>query len=425
MTDVRKILWIFCAALTLVYGGYNLTRSMLGPKQGEDFAQYYVASRLLCEHEAMTMYDTGALYQEKAKSYGVHPISYNKSTDQVMTYAYPPFVAFLMMPFTAFSYDFSRCIFFLLSLMCSWGAVLLFFSDRSLDKRKDITSLGMMAALLFFPNYYSFYMGQINSLVFFACAFALFLIRKKAQISAGFFIALAISIKIFPLILIPLFLIKKQYRLLLSTLAFLILFIGISLTQCDWNLYVTFFTQVLPDQFSGGPWIRNQGFIGFFSRLLTSNEYVKFLGDYPHWAYGFSLGCSLLVLGATFFYTWKNQASYEIQYGVYFVAALLVLAKSWEHYGMFLLFSYLYLVEYLIYEHFSKRVLFLILVSFCIWAFIQTSGNECYQLPKNVFVTLMCSLKFFATLLLWFCHLSVLKKMLNQPVTFQKGDPHE
>lgn len=410
MTDFRQVLWTFLWALALVYGAYNLTRSFLGPKQGEDFAQYYVASHLLLDGEEATLYDKGSLYQEKAKSYGVKGIGPSDTNSSVMTYAYPPFVAFFLLPFAKIPYEMSRCLFFLMSVLFSFGSIPLFFSHRACEQRRDMTKFALMAALLFFPNYYSFYMGQINSFVFFCCVLALFLIRKGNPFMAGFCVALASSIKIFPLILLLFFLVKKQYRAVLGIFLGLVLLTGLSLMRCDFHLYVTFFTQVLPEQFSGGAWIRNQGFVGFFSRLLTSNEYVRSLGNYPGLAHGLSIFFSLCVLISSLICTWKNKNSYELQYAIYFVTALLVLAKSWEHYGMFLLFSYFYLFEDLIYRRFSKRRLFLICVSFCIWAFIQTTGLECYELPQNLLMTLLISSKLMATLVLWFCHCMTLRE---------------
>ena len=39
--ETKKITFLFFLALALVLGGYNLGRSSLGPKQGEDLAQRY------------------------------------------------------------------------------------------------------------------------------------------------------------------------------------------------------------------------------------------------------------------------------------------------------------------------------------------------------------------------------------------------
>jgi hypothetical protein len=312
-------------------------------------------------------------------------------------------------------YDIARYVFFTLSVSVTFCTIPLLFANRDKDYRKELILIGWFAAFLFFPNYFSLYNGQINSLLFFFCALALFFIRKKRLWLAGLFVALASLIKIFPLVLLPFFVFKRQYKLIGITLVLIILLVSLSVLVSDFELYTIFFTEALPRQFSAGPHYRNQGFVGFFTRLLTQNQYTQSIGDYPNTAYLLASISSVIILGSTVLCTrWKPDSGtfrYEIEYGFYFVAALLILAKSHEHFAMFLLFSFLFLFEFLAYGRPSgQALLFFVSVSFCVWAFVLTGGVEYDQLPKNILMNLVVSSKFIATLLLFVCNVWILRR---------------
>jgi uncharacterized membrane protein len=414
-SGVKRYFFLIFLAITMVYGGYNLGRSLLGPQQGEDFAQYYVASRLIVDGEDKKIYDTGETYQERAKMYGVRGVSINDTNIEVMTYAYPPFVAFFMVPFSIVPYDSARYFFFFISIITMFASVPLIFSNREGERKKELVAIGLLTTFLFFPNYYSLYMGQVNSLLFFFCAVVLFFIRKDRPWLAGFFVALASLIKIFPLILIPFFVMKRQYRVVGSTFICIILLTCVSLTVCSLELWGTFFSDVLPVQYSGGAWVRNQGFVGFFTRLLSQNPHVEPLDNAPDLARILAILASTITLISILLCTTREPDQgtfrYEIEFGCYFVAALLVLAKSWEHLGMFLLFSYLYLFDYLTCKYTGKRnPLFLVISSYCVWTFVLTTGIEYEQLPRHVLMNFIISSKFFATLILFGCNLWILSR---------------
>ena len=75
---------------------------------------------------------------------------------------------------------------------------------------------------------------------------------------------------------------------------------------------------------------------------FTVAIFSLFLGHYPSLARSLSVIFSIVVMSAVLLCT-RRKADfgtfrYEIEYGMYFVVALLMLAKSWEHYAIFLLF---------------------------------------------------------------------------------------
>ena len=85
---------------------------------------------------------------------------------------------------------------------------------------------------------------------------------------------------------------------------------------------------------------------------FTVAIFSLFLGHYPSLARSLSVAFSIVVMSAVLLCT-RRKADfgtfrYEIEYGMYFVVALLMLAKSWEHYAIFLLFPFIIFLSYLI-----------------------------------------------------------------------------
>ncbi|MEF9475647.1 MAG: DUF2029 domain-containing protein [Candidatus Mariimomonas ferrooxydans] len=374
--------------------------------------------------EDLMIYDTSVNYQNRANAYGVQG-----PKGWVMTNVYPPFVAFFMIPFSLFPYDSARYVFFLFSILCNIFTIPLLFSNRSRDRRKELILIGLFATFIFYPHYRSLNMGQINSIIFLFCVLTLFFIRKDRLWLAGLFLALASHIKLFPLILIPFFAIKKQYKLIGTTIVFIVLIIALTAIFLDIKLFRIFFKEVLPREAFVGAFYRSQGFLGFFSRLLTENRFVQSIGHYPNLAYFLTVASSVIVIFAAVLCTRRKPDlgtfRYEIEYGMYFVVTLLILAKSWEHFAIFLLFSYLYLFEFLVYQRYenSRRqlVLFFIALSFCIWTFLITAESEYIKFLSldNFLVTFIFSAKFLATLILLICNFWILHKKQEDALLVQ------
>ena len=419
----KKVFFIFLLALMVIHGGYELGRSLFGPTQGLDFSQYYVASRLVLDGKDSLIYDTGISYQKNAQAYGLQGVKY------AMPNAYPPFVAFFMLPFALLPYNYARYSFFFISLLCNLLALPLLFSNRSKQRRKELILIGLFATLVFYPLYRSVNMGQINSLLFLFCVSALYFIHKNRAWPAGFLIAAASLIKIFPLVLIPFFALKRQYRIIVTTFVSMLLLIGVSAIFLDINLYVTFLSDVLPGMASAGGFYRSQGLLAFFLRLLTENQAVKSIGNYPGTANFLYMASSGIVMLSALFVTRRQRDAgtlrYDMEYGLYFVVALLVMSKSWQHYAIFLLISYLYIFEFLVYQHYENPrkefIMFLVFLSFCIWAFMLTSDSEYEKLFSfdSIIMNLLVSSKFIATLLLFISNIWILRRKAEGAVPVQ------
>jgi Glycosyltransferase family 87 len=396
----RDISLLFLVALCVSWGGFNLGRTVFGPKFGLDFTQYYVSSRMVLDGEAPNMYRTDDYYFAKAASYGA--VTHAGGT---MTNAYPPFVAFCMIPFALLPFRPALLLFTFTGMLALGGGVWAFFADEERMTRRDFTLAGLLITFSFFPVYHSFYIGQVNAVLFLCVALVLYFARRGRPWWAGFFIALAAIVKIFPAVLIVFFAVKRQFKPVIAALVSLIVLAALSLVAFHASLYVTYLTQVLPRQAEGGAVYRNQGMGGLFARLLTNNEYVNALANWPTLARELGALAGVIVLVAALCVIARRRGgrlSTELEFGLCMAATMLALTKSWEVYGLFLLFAYLAILRLVVYAQAVPRApLLLTFLSFCIWNFLLPQGTDYTQLPRSILMQPLFSAKCIATAMLF------------------------
>jgi len=395
----RDLSLLLLLALCLSWGGFNLGRSLFGPKFGLDFTQYYVASRMVLEGEAQNIYRTDGYYRDKAATYGAVT-----DAGETMTNAYPPFVAFCFIPFALLPFKPALLLFSVTGMLALAAGVWAFFADEERVTRRDFTVAGLLITFSFFPVYYSLYLGQVNALLFLCAALVLYFSRRGRPGWAGFFIALAALIKIYPAVFMLFFAVKRQFKPVVAAIVSMIVLGAVSLTVCHPSLYVSYVSQVLPRQSEGGAFYRNQGLSGLFARLLSSNDYVNALTNSPALARGLGALAGVFVLVAALYVVARRGGGRltDMEFGLCLVATLLALPKSWEHYAVLLLFAYFAILRLVAYAPAVPRAsLLLTFLSFCIWTILLPQGTDYTQLPHSILMQPLFSAKCLATAMLF------------------------
>lgn len=375
-------------------------RSLFGPKFGEDFTQYYVLSRMVLEGEAHNIYRNDAYYYAKAAAYG----AVTEATGTI-TNAYPPSTAFCLIPFALLPFRPALLLFSITSMLALGAGVWAFFADEEKMTRRDLTLAGLLITFSFFPVYYSLYMGQVNALLFLCFALVLYFARRGRPWCAGFFIALAVLLKIFPAVLIVFFAARRQFKTVVAAMVPIAILGAVSLTVCDPSLYRTFLLQVLPGRVGLVAFYRNQGLSGLFARLLTYNGYVNALANRPALARGLGVLVGVLVLVAALCVAARHggrRPTGDLEFGLCLVATLLALPRCWEHYGVLLLFAYLAILRLVAHAQAVPRApLLLAFLSFCVWTFLLPAGTDYAQLPRSILMQPLFSAKCLATVMLF------------------------
>ena len=426
---LRRGIGLVLVVLALVAGAYNLGQALFGPRLGQDFTAYYVAGRLIRVGDAPEMYGSQEEFQRQADRFGVTGPEAEGDRDgdvggydSVEPFLYPPVAAVALLPASLLPLSASKPAFLLVNLGAQFLAIWVLFSDRAPPSRRVLVISGWCALLVLFPFFWGLYLGQANSLVFLACALALRRLRRGDQLGAGAWIAVAALIKVFPVVLLVLLLLKRQYRAVAASILTMAVLSLLALPVVGITTFQRFFTEVVPEITSRvEPFVRNQGISGTLNRLFTDNPYVDPVLQADDLVRPLTTLLGLAVVALTIWFTTRRPPAVEaaptrldLEWGLWLTMAVLVSTISWEHYVVFLLFAWLPLAEDLLVRGTGsvgdRALLAATTASFGVWALLLQSGDEYDALPTNVALQPIVSAKFLATVVLFATTLVVLRR---------------
>lgn len=175
-----------------------------------DFPNYYTSSRMLKERADLSQLYNNERFNEQIHAYGI---------DQQGKFApFPPPTAFVMLPLSGFDPLTAKRI---------WTCVNLLLLAFSIFLFRKISDLSLSSSLLFFlaggmALVNNFYLGQIYLLILIGMQLS-WLLSKRSPIIAGLITSAGMSLKYFPLVILPSWILEKNKKALLWT------FIGIAL----------------------------------------------------------------------------------------------------------------------------------------------------------------------------------------------------
>jgi hypothetical protein len=204
-----------------------------------DFPNYYTSSRLLIEGNDLSKIYNDNWFQSQINRYGIN--------EKGKFSPFPPPTIFIMVPAAIFNPLTAKRIFLIVNIILLLGAGYIF---KKISSFKFIICLDIIllsgAALM-----NNFLFGQSYLLLLFLIILGYYYLIKDNDGSAGILWAISAVVKYFPVIYIPLLVIKKRWKLLgwliLSTLIInLIVFFAIG-----WEVYYEFFSHVLFSHLNG------------------------------------------------------------------------------------------------------------------------------------------------------------------------------
>jgi hypothetical protein len=190
------------SVMTLIAGavlcGISLYRgfagqAFLGRPLGGDFAQFYVAGRILNEYSGERLYDVDLerkLYAETAPG---------TPSTHMLVYGNAPYLASLFQPLARLPYEAAFSVWLVISALV-YGAGLLLLRPSGMTAEQ--ARMGLLLAFSWVPFLFETWIGgQVSVLGFLALALAVRLDRREAPFLAG----LALSLAAFkpPLVLLP------------------------------------------------------------------------------------------------------------------------------------------------------------------------------------------------------------------------------
>ena len=315
---------------------------------GIDFAVYYVAGRVaLGEGEGRLYYPEtmgsadassslfsisvpdGTPWQQVASQHG-YP--------NTLKFTYPPLFALFFSPLSHLPARLS--LFIWRQVMTVLGLVSVALILRMMDVRLSahVVVPAMIGAMCFYPVQRQLALGQVGALVLCFWTLGAWLVARSRPGWSGAAFALATLIKVTPVIVVPFFLWRRQWRWLIGYGAALVVLLGISIGWFGWESHVIYFTQMMPEiaRWAASP--VNKSITGLILGVFHTDRLYDpgWMSDAPLSEWGMALGKTLslgLYGGALVFLARKPASNIGLAHGACLLAliSLLMSPVSWRH----------------------------------------------------------------------------------------------
>ena len=303
-----------------------------------DLSAFYAAS-VQAFTRGSSPYDVAALQQIRGDGVTVPP------------YIYPPTSLLLFYPLSFFSWSGAQQVMWygnvVVTAALAW-LLPLALCQLLMSKRLAMSVVCLAATMLFGPVVVTLHHGQINLLLLLSLVMFWVLSRSGRAGAASVCLLIAILLKTYPVVLLPLLACLGRKREVLYTSLLLVVTVALSCIILPSGLWSEWMTQIAPSGFyTRAPEglhqpaaIWNQSLNGIFCRLFTENEWSTPLVVNPELARVFTYGAAALVALLAGWGVWRCR-SYPRSIDRMMLIALpslyLVAPLSWEHHLVYLL----------------------------------------------------------------------------------------
>lgn len=357
---------------------------------------------------------------------------------RIFPYLYPPPSLLAFYPFSTVNYDAAKVWLLGVSHVCLLVILyLFFFRIRPFDPPPRWRELAAALMTVYVLNYYpvadNFAWGQINLMVLALVCFAWLALKRGGHaLGVALPLSLAVLLKTYPLLLLPLLVIRRRYAAAAWTLGLVVLYGLVSWWVLPKGLWGDWLANVAP---TGGYGLRpfNLPFIPVEPWNHSINGFMLFMQDrVPEVSglstrlitkaltYLFAGAVGVVTLGLALLSARKGQAerTLDADVSLFLLMMFLVAPLSWEHHLVYALPAALFAIHFLL----TKRTRLLAALGALAALFVIA-----WELPRDDWfplqgvLALSNALKFFGALGLW---LFVAKKMWDnlKTVNTEAGD---
>jgi len=168
-----------------------------------------------------------------------------------------------------------------------------------------------MGVCFFFPLRSNLTLGQVNVTILFLWTLGVYLLTRRLTGASAFCFALGTVLKVSPVVVVPLFALRRQWRWLAAYAMGVLALTGISIWVLGWQTHLTWFTKIFPSIASGLGNGDNRSLAGLID-VLFGPKYFATLYATTQWPVppGLSLfekGCSLALGLGFLFWCWRTR----------------------------------------------------------------------------------------------------------------------
>lgn len=254
----------------------------------------------------------------------------------------------------------------------------------------------------FFPFRYNLGSGQVNNFLFLLLSLACYFLNRNRYFLSGLMLALSIVLKITPVLILYLMMIKKQTRLIRQTILNLVLIVVVTLPLINFQTYQNYLK--VPGSFFdfGLSVYTNQSLTGFLARISHNIEINQSL-------YLIGVTLALVVL----FRLGRKKLGHFIYslalWNITILFMLIFAPFAWQYHFVAAIFP-LVTTCYLLYKMRSAKIFFfLILLSYVLLGWNIKNPTSFYS--SGFLGSIILSHVLWGSLLLLFLNLQVIKRL--------------
>lgn len=264
-----------------------------------------------------------------------------ESDDATMQYLYPPFFAGLISPLTHFSFENAAKIWYALTFLFVFLAVFLtvkIFDEDYLTATVTAGAVTFLAEFIF-PFQDLLWAGNVGALILFLYAAGIYFQRKNRPNLSTFFIVVAVFIKLTPIIIVPLMIVRRQWKWLGAFAGWSVLLFALSVWQLGWQNQLEFFTKIMPSMSAGIAERNNRSLLSIaqfveLKKVSTIDDIKSGTANSPE-SLGtiFKVFAALALLGLLY-YLWRtdrSSANLTAEMYLLILLSLVVSPISWRH----------------------------------------------------------------------------------------------
>ena len=354
--------WLLFAALTcgLLWFSASVQRSVQffqgkPPAPSVDFLVYYTAG-LVARQDDNRLYS----YRETAdpnnpeKTIVVNPqldianpdspyarVAKDVTKASLNQYLYPPFFALLVSPLTHLPFQIAVPVWYFLTYLFIGLSIFLTVKMFYKNSLTAILAAGliMFLAEFTFPLQDLLWVGNVGAIVLFFCAAAIYLQKNNRPTLSALFIALAVFVKLTPLIIVPLMIMRRQWKWLAAFAGWSVLLLAINLWHLGWQNHREFVTKIMPAMSNGIAEHNNRSLLSVFQfielrkvpNIIDIENGTVALTTYSNILFKMFVG---LILLGVLYYSWRvNKTSSKLIAEMYslLLLSLIVSPVSWRH----------------------------------------------------------------------------------------------
>lgn len=216
----------------VLFATSNQGKTAFGIPLGADFAGFYVAAQIIERGDTPQLYDR-VLHQQM-----YHELLPHEEANAAIPYVHPPFVAGVLRPLTRLPYPIAVAIWMAITVALYLSGTLLLLRSMPEAVRFPMW-LAALVAFSFEPFLFECCLGgQLSAVAYFSYAACIALLQRRQQLLAGCALGICFYKPTLLLLVLPMLLIGRQWKLLLGMTITGTLLVVISLLLVGWDVNV-------------------------------------------------------------------------------------------------------------------------------------------------------------------------------------------